>query len=73
MTVFYNLSGHLSSIRAFAKENMMENNSCLLVSVGGRAQMMIWKVKNDDISKNCLSVWIFFPECCHEIKFVIKM
>lgn len=59
MTVLCSLSGHVSSIRAFAKANMMEKNSCLLVSVGGRAQMMLWKVKND-LSKNCLSVWVFF-------------
>lgn len=40
------LSGHLSSIRSLAKADMVEENSYLLVSVGGRAQMMIWKIKN---------------------------
>ncbi|GFT80989.1 WD repeat-containing protein 6 [Trichonephila clavipes] len=42
-----NLSGHLSSIRAISKFKLVEENSYLVVSVGGRSQMMIWKVTND--------------------------
>ncbi|XP_055934897.1 WD repeat-containing protein 6-like isoform X1 [Argiope bruennichi] len=44
-----NLSGHLSSIKAISKLNLFEENAYLVVSVGGRAQMMIWRI-TDDIS-----------------------
>ncbi|GFY63366.1 WD repeat-containing protein 6 [Trichonephila inaurata madagascariensis] len=42
-----NLSGHLSSIRAISKFKLVGENSYLVVSVGGRSQMMIWKITND--------------------------
>lgn len=42
-----NISGHLSNIRAIAKEEMAEENKWLLASVGGRAQMIIWKFEFD--------------------------
>ncbi|GFS79475.1 WD repeat-containing protein 6 [Nephila pilipes] len=41
------LSGHLSSIRAINKFKMVEENSYLVVSVGGRSQMMIWKITDN--------------------------
>ncbi|GIX70552.1 WD repeat-containing protein 6 [Caerostris darwini] len=42
-----NLSGHLSSIKAISKFKLVEKNAYLLASVGGRAQMMLWKIKED--------------------------
>ncbi|KAG8200291.1 hypothetical protein JTE90_021941 [Oedothorax gibbosus] len=40
------LSGHLSSIRAIGKVKVPAENAYLFVSVGGRSQMMIWKIKD---------------------------
>ncbi|GBM02371.1 WD repeat-containing protein 6 [Araneus ventricosus] len=42
-----NLSGHLSSIKAISKFKLFEENAYLVVSVGGRSQMMLWKITND--------------------------
>ncbi|GIZ02378.1 WD repeat-containing protein 6 [Caerostris extrusa] len=42
-----NLSGHLSSIKAISKFKLVEENAYLLASVGGRSQMMLWKIKED--------------------------
>ncbi|XP_054723472.1 WD repeat-containing protein 6-like, partial [Uloborus diversus] len=42
-----NLSGHLSSIRSIAKAKMWQENAYLLISVGGRAQMKIWRITHE--------------------------
>ncbi|CAL1262805.1 unnamed protein product [Larinioides sclopetarius] len=42
-----NLSGHLSSIKAISKFKLVEENAYLVVSVGGRSQMMLWKITSD--------------------------
>ncbi|XP_054710285.1 WD repeat-containing protein 6-like [Uloborus diversus] len=42
-----NLSGHLSSIRSIAKAKMWQENAYLLISVGGRSQMKIWRITHE--------------------------
>ena len=67
MTVIFSLSGHLSSIRAFDKTSMKEENSFLLVSVGGRAQMMLWKIKNDLSKFSCFLICLLVSSSCNKL------